>query len=233
MIFVTTMAYSPDGCTVLSGSADASACCTVVSRSEGRTAGGPGRRRRVERRGGEGVRLLVAAVLAWLFFTVGRLAARLQTAAIGPDANGGAGANVERIDMLAGLKYGDIKRLAADVRRRREAGAVTHDDDGDASPPVPADESHKPQTDDTERVFADEDPTPYECVDGENIRCEDVLTEPAAWEMRVKKGGESTPPPSSREAARAATFESVPSDAMNTGDGRSPGLGAPGWRDEL
>ena len=103
--------------------------------------------------------------------------------------------------------------------------------ENDACEPA-ADESHKPQTDDTERLFADEDPTPYECVDGPNIKCEDVLTEPEAWEMRVKKG-ESTPPPSSREAARAATFESVPSDAMNTGDGRSPGLGAPGWRDEL
>jgi len=234
MIFVTTMAYSPDGCVVLSGSADASACCTVVSRGpRGGTNGGRAGRASSGAWGDvaeKAYALLVASVLAWLFFTVGRLAVRLQTAATGP----GPDANVERIDMLAGLKYGDIKRLAADVRRRREAGAGAGDDDdgGDGAPPPKADESHKPQTDDTERVFADEDPTPYECVDGENIRCEDVLTEPAAWEMRVKKG-ESTPPPSSREAARAATFESVPSDAMNTGDGRSPGLGAPGWRDEL
>ena len=230
MIFVTTMAYSPDGCVVLSGSADASACCTVVSRKRGTNGGRAGASSGAWGDVAEkAYALLVAAVLAWLFFTVGRLAVRLQTAATGP----GPDANVERIDMLAGLKYGDIKRLAADVRRRREAGAgAGDDDDGDGAPPPKADESHKPQTDDTERVFADEDPTPYECVDGENIRCEDVLTEPAAWEMRVKKG-ESTPPPSSREAARAATFESVPSDAMNTGDGRSPGLGAPGWRDEL
>ena len=140
--------------------------------------------------------------------------------------------------MLAGLKYGDIKRLAADVRRRREAGGDSPG--GDAS--APADESHKPTPDDTERLFADEDPTPYECVDGENIRCEDVLTEPEAWEMRVKKkgaGGDDgqTRKPKSREDARAATFEAVPSEAMETGDGRVPSLGAPGWgdrtRDEL
>lgn len=230
MIFVTTMAYSPDGCVVLSGSADASACCTVVSRKRGGTNGGRGAGWGSSGAWGDvaekAYALLVAAVLAWLFFTVGRLAVRLQTA-----ASTGAG-DVERIDLLAGLKYGDIKRLAADVRRRREAGAGAGVDEASSPPPPDADESHKPQTDDTERVFADEDPTPYECVDGENIRCEDVLTEPEAWEMRVKKG-ESPPPPSTREAARAATFESVPSDAMNTGDGRSPGLGAPGWRDEL
>ena len=112
----------------------------------------------------------------------------------------------------------------------------------DACEPA-ADESHKPQTDDTERLFADEDPTPYECVDGPNIKCEDVLTEPEAWEMRVKKGAPredkarvGTKPPS-RAAARVATFEPVPSDVMETGDGRAPGLGAPGWgdgaRDEL
>ena len=60
--------------------------------------------------------------------------------------------------------------------------------DGPGESPPAADESHKPQTDDTERLFADEDPTPYECVDGPNINCEDVLTEPEAWELRVKKG---------------------------------------------
>ena len=184
MIFVTTMAYSPDGSTVLSGSADASACCTVVSRK--RTGAGGTNGGAWNDVAEKAYALLVAAVLAWLFFTVGRLAARLQTAAIGPDANGGAGGDVERIDMLAGLKYGDIKRLAADVRRRREAGGDSPG--GDASAPG-ADESHKPTPDDTERLFADEDPTPYECVDGENIRCEDVLTEPEAWEMRVKKKG--------------------------------------------
>ena len=238
MIFVTTMAYSPDGCAVLSGSADASACCTVVWRRKG-LGGGNGGGGRWGDVAEKAYALLVAAVLAWLFFTVGRLAMRLHTAAVGPDANGdGAGGDVERIDMLAGLKYGDIKRLAADVRRRREERG-----DGPGESPPAADESHKPQTDDTERLFADEDPTPYECVDGPNIKCEDVLTEPEAWEMRVKKGAPredkarvGTKPPS-RAAARAATFEPVPSDVMETGDGRAPGLGAPGWgdgaRDEL
>ena len=239
MIFVTTMAYSPDGSTVLSGSADASACCTVVSRK--RTGAGGTNGGAWNDVAEKAYALLVAAVLAWLFFTVGRLAARLQTAAIGPDANGGAGGDVERIDMLAGLKYGDIKRLAADVRRRREAGGDSPG--GDASAPAVNDESHKPTPDDTERLFADEDPTPYECVDGENIRCEDVLTEPEAWEMRVKKkgaggdDGQTHTKPKSREDARAATFEAVPSEAMETGDGRVPSLGAPGWgdrtRDEL
>ena len=127
MIFVTTMAYSPDGSTVLSGSADASACCTVVSRK--RTGAGGTNGGAWNDVAEKAYALLVAAVLAWLFFTVGRLAARLQTAAIGPDANGGAGGDVERIDMLAGLKYGDIKRLAADVRRRRRRRrrvAVSH-----------------------------------------------------------------------------------------------------------
>ena len=120
MIFVTTMAYSPDGCAVLSGSADASACCTVVWRRKG-LGGGNGGGGRWGDVAEKAYALLVAAVLAWLFFTVGRLAMRLHTAAVGPDANGdGAGGDVERIDMLAGLKYGDIKRLAADVRRRRE-----------------------------------------------------------------------------------------------------------------
>ena len=127
--------------------------------------------------------MLVAAVLAWLFFTVGRLAMRLHTAAVGPDANGdGAGGDVERIDMLAGLKYDDIKRLAADVRRRREERG-----DGPGESPPAADESHKPQTDDTERLFADEDPTPTS-ASTDRTSMQDVLTEPEAWEMRVKKG---------------------------------------------
>ena len=236
MIFVTTMAYSPDGSTVLSGSADASACCTVVSRK--RTGAGGTNGGAWNDVAEKAYALLVAAVLAWLFFTVGRLAARLQTAAIGPDANGGAGGTSSASTCSPGSSTatssasrrtcgGDGRRvvtqlavtLGARCRQVAEADAGRH-----------------------RALFADEDPTPYECVDGENIRCEDVLTEPEAWEMRVKKkgagggDGQTHTKPKSREDARAATLEAVPSRA-ETGDGRVPSLGAPGWgdrtRDEL
>jgi WD40 repeat protein len=123
MIFVTTMAYSPDGSVLLSGSADASACCTVVSRRRG-TGGG------WDDVFEKAYAVIVCAVLAWLFFTVGRLSVRLQHAAVGPGGNGDV--DVEHIDVLGGLKYEDIKRVAADVRRKREA-AEAESGGGDAS----------------------------------------------------------------------------------------------------
>ena len=216
MIFVTTMAYSPDGSVLLSGSADASACCTVVSRGRGKGGGWDDVFEKA-------YAVIVCAVLAWLFFTVGRLSVRLQHAAVGPGGNGDV--DVEHVDVLGGLEYADIKRVAADVRRKREAAEA--ESGGDASEPESADDSHKPNPDDTERLYADEDAMPYECVDGSDIKCEDVLTEPEPWEMRVKKLSPEAAAEAAREKARNEMFDEVPAEAMDTSG--TPGLGCAGF----
>ena len=217
MIFVTTMAYSPDGSVLLSGSADASACCTVVSRRRG-TGGG------WDDVFEKAYAVIVCAVLAWLFFTVGRLSVRLQHAAVGPGGSGDV--DVEHVDVLGGLKYEDIKRVAADVRRKREAAEAELG--GDACV------SHPPRmtlTNRTRTIPSGCTRTRTRCLTSawtaSDIKCEDVLTEPEPWEMRVKKLSPEAAAEAAREKARKEMFDEVPAEAMDTSG--TPGLGCAGF----